>query len=225
MGQARRDPRLDAGRRARRQWTDAAYSTARSKPPAPTSAATRSSGSRATLQIDAGAPVGDGRMLCSVATRRRTEIAQTSGGLRATYPRSSEAGIFSQDVPETSWSTSAPAAANWSSSNRRPSSAVHHRTGRQARMAQVRGGHRAPQVLHRRRQAQAGPRAALLHRLEDDRGARRRTSPARSTTSAGEATARTAGALPSFPPPIDEEAEEENEEQAEEEAEESEEEG
>ena len=55
----------------------------------------------ATLEIDAGAPVGDGRILCTVATRQRTEIAQTSGGLRATFPRSSEAGIYSQDVPET----------------------------------------------------------------------------------------------------------------------------
>ncbi len=47
----------------------------------------------------------------------------------------------------------------------------------------------------------------------------------RVTTSAGEATARTAGEVPAFPPPIDEEAEEENEERAEEEAEEAEEEG
>ncbi len=54
-----------------------------------------------TLRFDAGSPVGNGRVLCAVAAGHRTEIAQTSGGLRATFPRSSEAGIYSQDVPET----------------------------------------------------------------------------------------------------------------------------
>jgi hypothetical protein len=55
-----------------------------------------------TLKIDEGAPVSKGRVLCSVhATRQGTEIAQTSGGLRATYPRSSEEGIYGQEVPET----------------------------------------------------------------------------------------------------------------------------
>jgi hypothetical protein len=55
-----------------------------------------------TLKIDAGAPVSKGRVLCSVhATVHGTEIAQTSGGLRATYPRSSEEGIYGQEVPET----------------------------------------------------------------------------------------------------------------------------
>jgi hypothetical protein len=54
------------------------------------------------LRIDAGAPVGGGRILCSVkAAAPGTEIAQTSGGLRATYPRSSEDGIYNQEVPET----------------------------------------------------------------------------------------------------------------------------
>jgi hypothetical protein len=55
-----------------------------------------------TLKIDKGAPVSKGRILCSVhATVNGTEIAQTSGGLRATYPRSSEEGIYGQEVPET----------------------------------------------------------------------------------------------------------------------------
>lgn len=55
----------------------------------------------AALNIDAGAPIGSGRILCSVKAGPRTEIAQTAGGLRATYPRSSEAGIYSQEVPGT----------------------------------------------------------------------------------------------------------------------------
>jgi hypothetical protein len=52
------------------------------------------------LRIDAGSPVGSGRILCSVHTSQGTEIAQTSGGLRATYPRSSE-GLYTQEVPDT----------------------------------------------------------------------------------------------------------------------------
>ena len=46
-----------------------------------------------TVKIDAGARIG-GELLCSVhAVRAGTLIAQSSGGLRMLYPRSSEAGI------------------------------------------------------------------------------------------------------------------------------------
>ena len=54
-----------------------------------------------TLDVSAGAPIGGGRILCSVQARGGTEIAQSSGGLRGTYPRSSDEGIYSQAVPET----------------------------------------------------------------------------------------------------------------------------
>jgi hypothetical protein len=55
-----------------------------------------------TLKIDKEAPVGEGRVLCSVhATKKGTEIGQSSNGLRTTYPRSSEEGIYGQPVPET----------------------------------------------------------------------------------------------------------------------------
>ena len=53
------------------------------------------------LKIDKGAPISRGRILCSVrATNIHTEISQTKGGLRATYPRSSESGIYGQEVPQ-----------------------------------------------------------------------------------------------------------------------------
>ncbi len=55
----------------------------------------------ATAEIDKGAPVSKGRLLCAIHAKHGTEIAQTSGGLRATYPRSSEDGIYGQEVPET----------------------------------------------------------------------------------------------------------------------------
>lgn len=54
-----------------------------------------------TLKISAGAPLGGSRILCAVKTGHGTEVAQSSGGLRATYPRSSEDGIYNQLVPET----------------------------------------------------------------------------------------------------------------------------
>jgi hypothetical protein len=54
-----------------------------------------------TLRIGAGAPIGGARIVCSVHGGRGSEIAQSSGGLRATYPRSSEAGIYGQEVSET----------------------------------------------------------------------------------------------------------------------------
>jgi hypothetical protein len=53
------------------------------------------------LRIAAGSPIGGSRILCTIKTKHATEIAQTSGGLRATYPRSSEGGIYKQEVPET----------------------------------------------------------------------------------------------------------------------------
>jgi hypothetical protein len=54
-----------------------------------------------TLVVSSGAPIGGGRILCSVQAPPGTEVAQSSGGLRATYPRSSENGIYNQEVPET----------------------------------------------------------------------------------------------------------------------------
>ncbi len=53
------------------------------------------------VKIDAGGRIG-GELLCSMhATRRGTLIAQSEGGLRMLYPRSSEAGVIGQEVPNT----------------------------------------------------------------------------------------------------------------------------
>ena len=54
-----------------------------------------------TLKIDAGAPAAKGRILCSVQARKGARIAQTVGGLSATYPRPSEEGIYGQPAPAT----------------------------------------------------------------------------------------------------------------------------
>jgi hypothetical protein len=53
------------------------------------------------LNISAGSPIDGSSILCTVKAPRGTEVAQSSGGLRGTYPRSSEAGIYNQEVPET----------------------------------------------------------------------------------------------------------------------------
>ena len=55
----------------------------------------------AKLTVSAGAPIDGGGILCAVEAPKGTEVAQSSGGLRGTYPRSSEAGIYNQEVPET----------------------------------------------------------------------------------------------------------------------------
>jgi hypothetical protein len=52
----------------------------------------------AVLKIDAGAPVGSGRIRCSTKSPPKTEVAQTAGS-RASYPRSSEE-VLEQEVPE-----------------------------------------------------------------------------------------------------------------------------
>ena len=53
------------------EQADAADRRRASAPPGPTSAATRSSGSPRVLTIDAGAPVGSGRILCAIKAPQR----------------------------------------------------------------------------------------------------------------------------------------------------------
>lgn len=177
----------------------------------------------ATLEIDAGSPVGDGRVRCTAAARQRTEIAQTSGGLRATFPRSSEAGIYSQDVPETllvdfsarggelvvlepdhfeSFTTERGVKLEWPKFEEGTENLRYFIAGGKPKQDLV-------LPFYTVWKTSAVPAVGLSCTL---------------TTSAGKATARTAGELAAFPPPIDEEAEEENEELVEEEAEEAEEE-
>jgi hypothetical protein len=171
------------------------------------------------VHIDAGAPVGSGRILCSVSGDGRAEVAQTRGGLRATYPRSST-GLYTQEVPEVillffsshgtelatveldglpeHWSTEKGVKLEWPKFQ--------------------------PGVEHLEYFLPAGkPKQDLVLPLEtiwrttSAPGARVACT---LTTSAGKASASSAAALPSIPPPIDEEAEEEKqEERAEEEAE------
>lgn len=171
-----------------------------------------------TLRIDAGAPVGDGRILCSVKAGQRTEVAQTAGGLRATYPRSSEAGIYSQEVPETilvdfsargseltvldtddiaRFTTEKGVKLEWPT----------YKVGTERLKYFIAGGKPKQDLVlpfYTVWKTTIVPAATVSCTL---------------TTSAGEATVSTKGGLKKVSPPIDEEAEEEAEEAAEEEAE------
>jgi len=172
----------------------------------------------ATLRIEAGAPVGDGRVLCQVEGGERSEIAQTAGGLRATYPRSSEAGIYSQEVPETvlidfsargaelavlegedigRFTTEKGVKLEW----------PEYEVGTERLKYFIAGGKPKQDLdlpFYTVWKTTAIPAAGVACTL---------------TTSAGEATVRTQGALKKISPPIDEDAEEEAEDLAEEEAE------
>jgi hypothetical protein len=176
-----------------------------------------------TLRISAGAPVGSGHVLCSVRAMRNAEIAQSSGGLRATYPRSS-IGLYNQEVPD---------AVLLDFSSHGTEIAVleldglpeHFTTERGVKLKWPKyevGTERLEYFLP------AGkPKQELVLPLETVW--RATAAPGAKvgctlSTSAGDTTVRTAGVLGSTPPPIDEEQEEENFERAEEEEEEEEEE-
>jgi hypothetical protein len=178
-----------------------------------------------TLRIEKGSPVGGGRILCSVKAGKGTEIAQTSGGLRATYPRSSEDGIYGQEAPEV-------VLIDFSSHG--AELAVLEVEDLPNRFTTEKG------VKLEWPEYEVGtenlkyflpdgkPKGEL--ELPFDTVWKTTGVPAASiactlTTSAGEATAKTSGALEKASPPIDEEAEEEKQaerEEAEEEKEEEE---
>lgn len=168
------------------------------------------------LRISAGSPVGDGRILCETKGGPRSEIAQTSGNLRATYPRSSETGIYSQAIPEVllidfsargnelalvdaedlgirRFTTEQGIKLEW----------PEYEEGTERLKYFIAGGKPKRDLVlpfYTVWKTTAIPAAKISCTL---------------TTSAGEATASTAGGLKTKTPPIDEEAEERAEEEAE----------
>ena len=91
--------------------------------------ATRSFGCGSTVKIDQGGRIGGELLLCSIhANRIGTLRSPSSGGLRMLYPRSSKAGIYSQEVPDTiAGRLQRPRQRTRRSSNRRPVPTLHHR--------------------------------------------------------------------------------------------------
>lgn len=176
----------------------------------------------AKLTISAESPVGGGRILCAVKAPQGTEVAQSSGGLRGTYPRSSEAGIYNQEVPET---------VLMDFSSKSSELAVLEFPDRPARFTSERGvkvewpnykvgEERIKYFIAGKPKQDLELPFFTIWRSTDVPAAK---FSCELETSAGTATVRTAAALADRTPPIDEEAEElkeEEQEEAEEEAEE-----
>jgi hypothetical protein len=175
------------------------------------------------LKIGADAPIGGARIVCSVHGGPGSEIAQSSGGLRATYPRSSEDGIYGQEVPEVilldfsshsselavlevldepkRFTTAQGVKLEWPAYEAGTEHLKYFLTDKPAGVFEL--------PFFTVWKSTRVPAAEVSCTLE---------------TSAGRATVQTKGSLPRISPPIDEEAEEEKEEEREE-AEEKEEEG
>ncbi len=170
-----------------------------------------------TLRIEQGAPVGHSRILCSVSARR-AEIAQTAGGLRATYPRSSEAGIYSQEVPETLLIDFSARGAELAVLEGKPIARFTTEKGVKLEWPEYEVG-----TEHLKYFIAGGkPKRNLalpFYTVWKSTSVPAAEVACTLTTSAGKATVHTAGQLKKISPPIDEEAEEEAEEAAVEEAE------
>jgi hypothetical protein len=150
-------------------------------------------------------------------------VAQTGGGLPATYPRSSEAGIYSQEVPETILVDFSARGSDLAVLETEAIPGFTSERGVKLEWPEYRVG------TERLKYFIAGgkPKQDLVlpfYTVWKTAAIAAADVACTLTTGAGEATARTAGSLQKISPPIDEEAEEENEEAAEEEAEEQEEE-
>ena len=168
------------------------------------------------LQVEAGAPIGHSRIICSISAPPGAEIAQSSGGLRALYPRSSE-GIFNQEVPETvlidfSSHGSELAVLEVGDLN------IHRFTNEQG--VKLEWPEFEEGTEHLKYFVTPKPKKDL--RLPFNSIWRSTAVPKAQigctvTTSAGKATVETKGELQHLPPPIDEEEEEEKQERREEE--------
>jgi hypothetical protein len=168
-----------------------------------------------TLRIDAGAPIGGARIRCATHGARGLEIAQSSNGLRTTYPRSSDAGIYGQEVPNTllvdfsshgselavlevleepsRFTTAQGVKLEWPEYEEGTENLKYFLTDKPEAVFKL--------PFFTVWKSTSAPSAKVSCELE---------------TSAGKATVRTAGSLPHVSPPIDEEAEEEKTEEKEE---------
>lgn len=168
------------------------------------------------LEIEAGAPISDSRVVCSIAAPSGAEIGHSGGGLRSLYPRSSESGIFTQKLE--------PVLVDFSSHGYEL--ALIENEGLPESFTTEKGvkvewPEFEPGTEHLEYSIAGKPKRDL--RLSFN-SIWRSTVPAKAkiactlTTKAGKATVETKGELQHLPPPIDEEAEEHEQERREEEA-------
>lgn len=167
------------------------------------------------LTVSAGSPIGEGHIVCRVKAPRGTEVAQSAGGLRGSYPRSSDAGIYNQEVPET---------VLMDFSSKGTELAVLEFPDRPARFTTERGvkvqwptykvgEERIKYVVVGKPKQDLELPFFTIWRSQDVPSAEVSCTV---ETSAGEATASTSVAMDQHTPPIDEEAEEIKEEEREE---------
>ncbi len=174
------------------------------------------------VKIDQGAPIGGGRILCSIhGLGSTTLIAQSSGGLRMLYPRSSKDGIWGQPVPKTllarfsshnselaeleevsedlpeRWTTIQGVKLGWPEYEEGTEHLKYYLPDGKAKTTVELPFYTVWKTTRR-------PAAQIACTLE---------------VAAGKATVKTAGKLPRVSPPIDEEAEEEKQQEREEAAE------
>jgi hypothetical protein len=173
------------------------------------------------LRIDAGSPLEEAKILCATKAGPRTEIARSGEGLRALYPRSSESGIYSQNVPERlvmDFSARGGENVIVEAEDLRILGFTTEQGVKLEWPKYIEGTERLEYFI-----AGGTPTEDLDLPFFS---IWKTTAPPRATISctvknkAGEATATTKASLPDLSPPIDEEAEDEAEEQADEEAEE-----
>jgi hypothetical protein len=174
-----------------------------------------------TVKIDQGARIG-GELLCSMhAPTTGTLIAQSSGGLRMLYPRSSEQGVSGQEVPQTvlakfashghllavleevtedmpeNFTTIEGVKVGWPEYEEGTEHILYHLPHGKAKTT-------VELPFYTVWKSKKAPAAEIACTLE---------------TKLGKATVETAGSLPHVSPPIDEEAEEAKQEEREEEGE------
>lgn len=171
------------------------------------------------LNVSAGAPLSGSKVLCSIKAPQGTEVAQSGGDLRATYPRSSESGIYSQEVPETvlmDFSSHGGELASLEVPDRPPR--FTSEKGVKVEWPEFKiGEERIEYAIAGKPKQELVLPFFTVWRTTDVPAAKIRCTLG---TDAGEATVRTQAALPDRSPPIDEEAEElkaEEREEAEEE--------
>jgi hypothetical protein len=177
------------------------------------------------FNVAAGAPIGGSSALCAIKAPKGTEVAQSGGDLRATYPRSSEDGIYSQEVPEAvrmDFSSHGGELAELEVPDRPQRFTTEQ--GVKVEWPEFKiGEERIEYLIAGKPTEDLALPFFTIWRTTDAPSAKFRCS---LTTRAGEeATVETHAALPNRSPPIDEEAEElkaEEREEAEEEAEEDE---
>jgi hypothetical protein len=168
------------------------------------------------LEIEAGAPISDSRVLCSIAAPGGAEIGHSGGGLRTLYPRSSESGIYELRLE--------PVVVDFSSHGYELA-LLENEAGLPEAFTNEKGvkvewPEFEPGTEHLEYLIAGKPERDL--RLSFNSIWRSTVIPKAKvactiTTDAGKATVETKGALKHLPPPIDEEAEEVNQEKREEE--------